>query len=631
MTLDQITITFIVLVTFLLFLLGKLRHDIVAIISLLLLVFFDIILGGTNSMLVEDLNKIFLGFGHPAVITVVAVLIISKALQNSGVVAIISSGIKPYTYNLTMHISSLSGLIALLSAFMNNVGALALLLPVTLKTAWNQKRSPSLLLMPIAFASILGGMITMIGTPPNIIISTLKQQIEETILTKANADINSEAGQYLINQNISLETFQPSQFGLFAFTPVGFFVAIIGIVFISLIGWRLIPKDSQKKPYKKSLFEIDEYVTEIEIPDDCKLIGKNIHQINDDFDDKLIFIKEIADQRVVSIASTQLIEEGDSYLIQSDPKDLSEMMEEYNFSFAKEIKYRIENTSDKNPTFNEVILAPTSSLIGRTRTYLRRKTMNRLTLLAVARQDKPIHKKLKNVKFQMGDVLLLSGSNNDINNSVHILDFLPLAERDLSIINFSKAGLSILIFIFSIILSMFNIVPTTISFISAIICYIFMGILPLKDIYKNIDWPIIVLLGAMIPLSNALLSTGTTELISNQVLLYSGNLPVWAILGFVMIITMTMSDVINNAATALIMAPISASIAMSLGANIDPFLMAVAVGASCAFLTPIGHQCNALILGPGGYKFNDYWRLGLPLEIIIVMISIPLIMEFWPI
>ena len=631
MTLDQITISVIIAITFLLFLWGKLRHDIVAIIALLLLVFFDIMLGGSNSTLIVDLNKIFLGFGHPAVITVVAVLIISKALQNSGVVDIISRGIKPYTKNQTMHITSLSGLIALLSAFMNNVGALALLLPVTLKTAWDQKRSPSILLMPIAFASILGGMITMIGTPPNIIISTLKQEIEENILMQANADMNSDAAQYLINQNIPLETYQPSQFGLFAFTPVGFFVAIIGIIFISLIGWRMIPKDSQKKPDRQSVFEIDEYVTEIEIPDDCKLIGKNIHQLNDELDDKLILIKKIIDQKVVSIKSDQIIEKGESYLVQSDPTDLSAMMEEFHFSFTEEIKYRIEHTTDENPTFNEVILTPASSLIGRTRTYLRRKTMNRLTLLAVARQDKPIHKKLRNIKFQIGDVLLLSGSTDDINNSVHILDVLPLAERDLSITDLSKAGLSILIFIFSIMLSMFNIVPTTVSFIGAIICYIFLGILPLKDLYKNIDWPVIVLLGAMIPLSNALLTTGTTDLISNQVLHYSGNIPIWAILGFVMVATMTMSDVINNAATALIMAPISASIAMSLGASIDPFLMAVAVGASCAFLTPIGHQCNALILGPGGYKFNDYWRMGLPLEIIIVAISIPLIMQFWPI
>jgi Di- and tricarboxylate transporters len=302
----------------------------------------------------------------------------------------------------------------------------------------------------------------------------------------------------------------------------------------------------------------------LKIQKNCKRIGKNIHQLNDDFDDKLIFIKKIIDQRVVSIGTNQTIDKGDSYLVQSDPTDLSTMMEEYNFSFAKEIKYRIEHNTDENPTFNEVILTPGSPLIGRTRTYLRRKTMNRLTLLAVARQDKPIHKKLKNIKFQMGDVLLLSGSADDINNSLHILDVLPLAERDLSVTNLSKAGLSILIFIFSIMLSMFNIVPTTVSFIGAIICYIFLGILPLKDLYKNIDWPVIVLLGAMIPLSNALLTTGTTELISNQVLHYSGNLPIWAILSFVMIATMTLSDVINNAATALIMAPISASIAMSL-------------------------------------------------------------------
>ena len=164
----------------------------------------------------------------------------------------------------------------------------------------------------------------------------------------------------------------------------------------------------------------------------------------------------------------------------------------------------------------------------------------------------------------------------------------------------------------------------------AILLYIFTGILPIREIYKQIDWPIIVLLGAMIPLSDALQSTGSTLLIAEFMVSLTAGLPSWAVLVIVMILTMSLSDIINNAATALIMAPIASGIAISLGLNIDPFLMSVAVGASCAFLTPIGHQCNALILGPGGYKFSDYWRMGLPLEILIVLFGTPLILYFWP-
>ena len=177
---------------------------------------------------------------------------------------------------------------------------------------------------------------------------------------------------------------------------------------------------------------------------------------------------------------------------------------------------------------------------------------------------------------------------------------------------------------------MLGIFPTTVSFFGAILVYIFSGLLKPKDLYKSIDWPIIILLASMIPLSDALQNTGTTKLISNYLVNMTSGLPSWAIISLLMIITMCLSDIINNAATALIMAPISVSIAIELGLSIDPFLMAVAIGASCAFLTPIGHQCNALILGPGGYKFGDYWRLGLPLEIIIVILGTPLILYYWP-
>jgi di/tricarboxylate transporter len=195
---------------------------------------------------------------------------------------------------------------------------------------------------------------------------------------------------------------------------------------------------------------------------------------------------------------------------------------------------------------------------------------------------------------------------------------------------FSKVSLAVVIFGAAIALSMFNIMPTTLSFIGAVLAYIFFGILPLRDLYKEIDWPIIVLLGAMIPVSQALQDTGLTAKIAVYANHMTDSLPPWGILALIMVVTMCLSDVINNAATALIMAPIGMGIAAQMGVSADPFLMAVAVGASCAFLTPIGHQCNALILGPGGYRFGDYWRMGLPLEAMIVGVSIPLILRFFP-
>ncbi len=283
MNFDQITISIIILLTFSLFVWGKWRYDVISLLGLFILVLADSIIGSNNSNLIKDPSQIFSGFGHPAVITVAAVLIISRALRNSGVVDLISQKIKPFIKNQTMHISSLSGVIAILSAFMNNVGALALMLPVTLKTAWEKKRSPSLLLMPIAFASILGGMITMIGTPPNIIISTFRYEEQLNIKNKALSDPTSEAALYMEKMNIEPETFEPSEFGLFDFSPVGSSVALIGVIFVAFLGWRLIPRTNLKNPESQSLFKIDEYVTEIHIPENCSLIGesaKNIQKLS---------------------------------------------------------------------------------------------------------------------------------------------------------------------------------------------------------------------------------------------------------------------------------------------------------------------------------------------------------------
>ena len=631
MSTDQIVISSIIIITFALFVWGRWRYDIVSLIALFILVLMDRILGGENSLLIIDPSQAFTGFGHPAVVTVAAVLIISRALRNSGVVDLIARHLKPFTNKQTTHITSMGTVIAILSAFMNNVGALALMLPVTLKTALTQKRSPSILLMPIAFASILGGMVTMIGTPPNIIISNLRKEQQQKILSSALSDGSSQAAAYLDQMNILKESFKPEPFGLFDFTPVGGIIAILGVLFVALVGWRLVPKEKQIKPSAGSLFSLEEYVTEIRFPKGCTLIGKTADEVNSVTGDKLTLIRYIDDGgKVKSLNPNHRIKEDDQFLTMADPSDLKEMMDEYHLRLTQEMRYRIDSLKNEDTTFIEIVVSPESPLVGRGRSYLRRRSSNQLVLIAVARQGKPIHKRLGKVQFAVGDVLLLQGSEEELKNSVKALDLLPLAEREIEVGVFTKVSYSLLIFAAAIVLSVLSILPTTVSFIGAILVYVFSGILPVRDLYKNIDWPIIVLLGAMIPISNALQSTGTTKLIADQVTIMTQGLPAWSIVALIMVITMSLSDVINNAATALIMGPISVGIAISMGVNMDPFLMAVAIGASCAFLTPIGHQCNTLILGPGGYRFSDYWRMGLPLEAIIVTAGTPLILHFWP-
>ena len=601
MTPDQIAVIGLILVMFALFAWNKWRYDVVAVIALVALVALDAILGGETSKLVEEPKRVLEGFGHPAVVTVAAVLIISRALRNSGVVDQISRSVMPFTKNQISHILSLSLVVMVLSAFMNNVGALALMLPVALKTAVDRQRSPTILLLPMAFASILGGMMTMIGTPPNIIIASLRAEL----------------------------TGEPA-FGLFDFSPVGGLVAIAGLLFIVLVGWRLIPGKSHKKPGMESLFQINDYITEISTPPGCKWIGKTVAEVEKLVGEKMTlfgFIRK--DDKVLPPNPDGVIQEGCRYVVKADPVELQALIEEHDLHLSTEMRHRIDSLKEENTGFTEAIVTAGSPLLGRTRTHLRRRSGNTMTLMAVARQNKPIRKQLKEVVFRVGDVLLLHGKTPEMDDTIADLNLLPLAERELKVGTFSRIGLSVAIFAGAIGLSMTGF-PMTIAFLGAVLAYILCGILPLRDIYREVEWPIIVLLGAMIPVSQAFQSTDCTGLIAESIKGLTGALPPWSMITLVMIVTMCLSDIINNAATAFIMAPIAVGISGTLGLHPDPFLMAVAVGASCAFLTPIGHQCNAMILGPGGYHFGDYWRVGLPLEIVIAILGTPLIVQFWP-
>ena len=617
----------VIAMTFGLFAWGKWRYDVVAVIALFSLVVGDVVLEkilrrGESNLI--DPDHALDGFGHAAVITVAAVLVISRALRNSGVVDLIARRLMPLAKNQLLHITSLCVVAAVLSAFMNNVGALALLLPVALKTASEQNRSPTLILMPLAFASILGGMVTMIGTPPNIIISIFREEYLKNLAEKAATD--STVRDYLVSLG------NPAgNFGMFDFSPVGGLVALMGVAFVALIGWRLIPKDAQKKSGTEELFALNEYITEVRVPEDCKFVGKTLGEVEKETGEKMMvfgFIRK--DGKVISPNRNNLVRADARYLVKVDPLDLQVIMDESGLRLAKELRARMESIEGDDVTFAEVLVTPSSHLLGRTRAELRRRTSGSVVLMAVARQGQPMRKRLGDIVFRVGDVLLLQGNGDDLKEHVVNLHLLPLAERELQVGIFSKVSVAVGIFGAAIALSMFDVLPTTLAFLGAIIAYVFLGILPMRDLYRQIDWPVIVLLGAMIPVSGALQDTGLTDKIADFVSNHKGSLPAWGILAILMVLTMTLSDVINNAATALIMAPIGVGIALQMGASPDPFLMAVAVGASCAFLTPIGHQCNALILGPGGYRFGDYWRMGLPLEVLIVAGSVPLILYRFP-
>jgi len=588
---DQSIIFAILTVTLALFAWGRWRYDIVALTAMTAVLLFGLVTP----------NEAFAGFGHTAVITVAAVLIISQALKNAGVVDVVASYLLPHTGNAIIHIALLTALVTFFSAFMNNVGALALLLPVAIATAKEHGRSPAMVLMPLAFGSILGGMSTMIGTPPNIIIANYR------------ADITGTA------------------FSMFDFSPIGSVIAVIGVTFITLIGWRLIPKKRFEENQPEKLFEVSSYLTEAKVMPESPLIGLAVNEVED---------LQINDIGIVGVARghsfplntnpNYKLKENDILILRGDPLTLQSKFADSHLEFQTATGKTFDNLTEGDLALTECVITATSPLVGRDVSYLRRRTANSVAVIGLAQEGSVVRKRLRNNTFQAGDVLLLQYQKGLINDMLTGLNLLPLAERGIQIGQHRRVLIALAIFIGAIILGAINILPMAGAFILAILVYSIMGFLPGKDVYRDVDWPIIILLGGMIPVGRALESTGATELVASSIVSITEGLPIYMVLTLILVTTMFLSDIINNAATALVMAPISVGIANQLGVNIDPFLMAVAIGASCAFLTPIGHQSNTLVMGPGGYQFGDYWRMGLPLEIIITIISIPLILFVRP-
>lgn len=591
MTTDQ-AIAFAVLVASLaLFIWGRWRYDLIAVSALVAVTLAGLVPAG------DVLN----GFGHPAVITVAAVLVISQALNHSGIVDVISRKLSPFTENLAMHIIVMSGVCAIASAFMNNVGAIAIMLPVALASCAERDRPPALVLMPLAFGSILGGLMTLIGTPPNIIIAAFR------------AD------------------FTGTPFGMFDFSPVGGPVALMGVIFTAFIGWRLVPAERSGNKSPDQLFQIEEYITEVRVKQDSPLIGQRYGDLEREAGEDVVVAGRLrADGKMRKPARREIIRAGDALILKADPTNLKPIKDRLGLELYGKIPQKLEELEPDNIKLYEAVVSPESQIIQRSPAYLRRRSGYTLHLLAVARAGEPIRDRIKDVIFQVGDVLLMQGDQDAAGETLAELTLLPLPERGLKLGKPQKIWQALSIFAIAIALSAFGILPIAVAFLGAIIAYIVTGILPTRELYTHIDWPIIVLLGAMIPVGQALQNTGATDLIAGNIVGITSGLPIWVVLVLLMVVTMTLSDLINNAATALIMAPIGAAVATTLNLSIDPFLMTVAIGASCAFLTPIGHQSNTLVMGPAGYHFDDYWRMGLPLEVLIVMLSIPLILWAWP-
>ena len=615
MSFEQMLIVGILFATIGMFVWGRWRHDMVAAGALLACVFTGLV----------SYADAFAGFAHPAVITVACVLVLSHGLQTSGAVDALTRRVLPAKSGPTLSIFMLTALAALLSAFMNNVGALALLIPVAMQIAARLNLPPGKVLMPLAFGSILGGTTTLIGTPPNLIVSGLR----------------AEAGF--------------GSFGMFDFTPVGFSITALGVVFIGLIGWRLVPARTQTDVEG---FDTGTYLTEALVPEGSKAAGMKLREIEAALEEAEAQIVGLVrnDVRVSTPNAGRYVGAGDILIIEAEAETLATalsslglVLEEAQHKAEKEETEEKQETVDavatedkekekekeKEKASDEIVLVelailPSSGLLERTPTDIQLRSRFGINLLAVSSQGRRSRARLRTYRFKAGDVLMMRGTPEAIAEFARVASCVPLAERALYIPDKRKAITASLIMGLAVAVVAFGLLPAAVAFTAGVLASMALRTVPPREVYEAIDWPVIVLLGALIPVAAVMQSTGMADLIARFLLeSVAQGQPIFALV-LILAVTMTLSDLMNNAATAAVMFPIALGTASQLDANPDTFMMAVAVGASCAFLTPIGHQNNTLILGPGGFRFGDYWRLGLPLEILIVAVSIPVLLWVWP-
>jgi di/tricarboxylate transporter len=590
-TTPQILLFAILLLLFALLIWGRWRYDLVAFAALVTALVAGVV----------PADQAFAGFGHPATVVVALVLVVSRGLSNSGVVEYLAGKVIDATRPLFAHIGIMSGLAAVLSAVMNNVAALALLMPVDLEAAAKAKRSPALTLMPLSFASILGGLATLIGTPPNIIIATFR-------------------GEAL-----------GEPFDMFDFTPVGATCALAGVLFVALVGWRLIPTERGAHDSPRELFELEDYVAELKVPEGAKAIDQKVAELTEPSESSDIQVLGLIRRgnRLPAGARQVRVIEGDVLVLQAGPEAIEKFAGAHGLDYVD---------TDQGPgilkggdlELAEVVVPPGARIDKRSALSLRLLQRYSVHLLGVSRQGQRLRERVRRLVVQAGDVLLLLGPSEELNEAVQRIGCLPLAKRGLQVLQREKAGLAVATFVAAIGLASFGLIYLPVALAAVVAVYVFAGIVPLRELYDSVEWPVIVLLGSLIPIGQALETSGGTALIAGGLVSLSAGQSAAVVLTLLMIITMTLSDVMNNTATAVIAAPIALDVAGRLGVNPDPFLMAVAIAASCAFLTPIGHKNNTLIMGPGGYKFGDYWRMGLPLEVLVIVVSVPMILLVWP-
>jgi len=572
-----------------LFVWDRIRYDLVAALALLAALLTGVI----------PAAKAFEGFSNQVIIIIASVLVVSRAIARSGVIdAVLRRWMRRIT-SPSAQIGILSGCVTFLSAFMKNVGTLGIFIPIAIQTAGRSKRSASIYLMPLAFGSLIGGTITLIGTSPNLLISTVRQEIEG------------------------------KPFQLFDFVPVGLPLSILALGFLSF-GWRLIPQRTGQRPAEDA-FDIDRYTSELLIAEGSPLVGQTVAALEAMGEGDLTVAAVIRSgrQRAMPPAHWEFVA-GDLVAVQADPALLKKLADETKLDVAGAERLDESERQKDDVIVVEAVVTDGSLLIDRTATGLHLRQRFDVNLLAVSRAGERLGARLHRLRFKSGDVVALQGWEQDLPTILAELGCLPLADRRLTLGQKRTGIWSLLILIVAMILVAVNVIPVVTAFFGSAVLVVLFRQITLKDAYDAIEWPVIIMLGCLIPVGEALKETGGTEHLSHALSAVAQFIPAWATLGLVLATAMLVTPLLHHAAAVLVLGPVAASVAHNLGYQPDAFLMAVALGCSCDFLTPIGHQNNTLVMGPGGYRFSDYWRLGLPLSILVLLVGTPLILAVWP-
>ncbi len=588
MTLDQALAFGLMAATIGLFMWGRLPYDLVAVLALIAGVALGII----------PADEAFSGFGDDVVIIVATALLVSGAVARSGAVETAMRPLLRHLRGPQTQVPALAGAVTLLSMVTKNVGALAMIMPVAAQVSRRTGTPLSYLLMPMAFGSLMGGLVTLVGTSPNILVSKVREDV----------------------------TGEP--FGMFDYTPVGLVIAVAGLLFLS-VGYRLLPGDRRASDGSMdAAFTLEEYVTEARVPPGSPFVGRTVADL-EAFGEGGVRVSTVIRERFRRYTPRPdwPLQAEDVLLLTGEPEDLERVVAQARLRLAGEEV--AEEEPDEDSAVAEGVVTADSPLVGTTPAEAQLRRRHGLGLLAVSRSGQRLTQRLRRLRIEVGDVLILKAPRDRLAESLGALRILPLSERDVALGSRKRSWLPLGILAVAMVLVAAHVVPVAVAFAGAAAAVLLLRVMTMEEAYASIEWSVIVLLAALIPVSGAIQATGGTDLIAAGLERVVAYLPPLGALGLMIVLAMAVTPFLNNAATVLVMAPIAASLAGRLSLNPDPFLMAVAVGAACDFLTPIGHQSNTLVMGPGGYRFGDYWRLGLPLSILVVAVGTPLIAAVW--